>query len=176
MHISIYIQQVEGTGHLHCNFLTAVWALPPTAGLVLMDRMEKGVMAHGRQGQNGHPRCCREGCWCYLSKPVSSSDSEQRRSGSGRERWPPTWSIIPSFHIHTSILLSPMTFLISQIQLVIFSPLSGFRLGLTAGKKTSVIVCLDTGKTFRDKFTALMQRFLLKKCGVRWKIYSFTSI
>lgn len=147
-----------------------------------MDRMEKGVMAHGRlrQGQNGHPRCCREGCWCYLSKLVSSSGSEQRRSGSGRERWPPTWSIIPSFLTLTSILLSPMTFLISQIQLVIFSPLSGFRLvsvtGLTAGTKTSVIVCLGTGRTFRDKFTALTLWFLLKKWGVRWRRYSFTSI
>lgn len=147
-----------------------------------MDRMEKGVMAHRRlrQGQNGHPRCCRVGSWCYLSKPVSSSGSEQSRSGSGRERWPPTWSIIPSFHTRTSILLPPMTFLISQIQLVIFIPLSGFRLvsvtGLTAGKKTSVIVCLDTGRTFRDKFTALTPRFLLKKWGVRWRRYSFASI
>lgn len=126
--------------HLDCNSSQQLGALPPIAGSVLMERMEKGVMAHRRlrQGQNGHPRCCREGCWWYLSKPVSSFGSEQRRSGSGRERWPPTWSIIPSFHTLTSILLSPMTFLISQIQLVIFSPLSGFRLvsvsGLTAGR------------------------------------------
>lgn len=138
-----------------------------------MDRMENGVMAHRRlrQGQNGHPRCCRVGSWCYLSKPVSSSGSEQSRSGSGRERWPPTWSIIPSFHTRTSILLPPMTFLISQIQLVIFSLLYDFRLvsisGLTAGKKTSVRVCWETGRTLRDKFTALTLWFLLKKLGVR---------
>jgi len=119
-------------GHLDCNSSQWEHFLP------LQDQSSWTEWRRAwRQGRNRHPRCCREGCWWYLSKLVSSFGSEQRRSGSGRERWPPTWSIIPSFHTLTSILLSPMTFLISQIQLAIFSPPSSFRLvsGLTAGRQ-----------------------------------------
>lgn len=138
------IQQTEQSG----DFFTAVRILSPTTETAGVDKMERGVLAHTRlkQGQNGHPQCCQKGCWCYLSKPVSSFVSEQRRSGRGTERWPPTWSISPSFlYLPVSRDLPHLSEMACHIWSIIGRVLSEFRPGSGSQQERRLAVkCSDT--------------------------------